>query len=520
MATADTAYETGLGIQTGLSLNGERFNGEASGEASQPAEALGRANLLMGFIYKPGLSGQAAIEKFLVLAFFLLLAFAFTQLSGWNLERQFLVLWVFASMLIASAEPPLTTQFGDEREHFSRAFEISQGHLVSEYNAELDTWGRRLPFSPDLLRAVGNGSSEPRLGDEEAFVPFREKSVYAPVSYLPQAVGIFVARLFTDSISSIANAGRFVNWLCVTLLLFFAVRLLPRGKEFLALALLLPLNVYEAVLLAPDGQVVALSSLMIAVTLHLRHVQETPLSKRQLALLYSLAIWLSLCKLVYLPLCLVYLLIPRERFRKKNGKLFHSLIMAAVVLALNLGWLGASASNVQRPGTDSGLQLAYVLGHPLRYLLTLMNTLADRWLVLLKGLLGARFGDYNLPPAAFSTTLIVWLGGLALACLLVKGCLKKLAGSFWRERLCFGSMIFVTAMLIALAEYLYWNAPYAERIDGMHGRYFLYALLPLYFAVVGKTALAEPEERLGLLTKTVVVLTNLVAGMVMVFHII
>lgn len=517
-ATAEAAYEKGLEVSTGLSLNGEPFAKEAPGEASQVAgETPGRPNLLMGFVYKPGLRAQAAVEKFLVLAFFLLLAFVFAHLSGWSLVRQFLVLWVFASALLASVWPPLTIKFGDEKEHFGRAFEISQGHMVSEYNAELDTWGRTLPFSKDLIAIVGKGGSEPRLGDEAAFVPFREKAVYAPVSYWPQALGIFIARLFTDSISSIANAGRFANWLCVTCLLLFAVKLLPRGKEFLALALLLPQNVYESVLLSPDGQVVALSALMIAMTLHLRHVQKTPLSKGQLAVLYALAVWLSLCKLVYLPLCLVYLLIPRERFKTGNGKLLHALVMAAVVLALNLGWLGASAMNVKRPGSDSGLQLAFVLGHPLNYLAVLAGTLADRWLFLLKGLLGSRFGDYNLPPEDLTTKLVVWLGGLALACLLVKGCLKHWEAR-WRERLCFGAMVFITAMLIALAEYLYWTALYAERIDGMYGRYFLYALLPLYFVVVGKTAGGGPEERLGLFTKSVAVLTNLVAGIILVFH--
>lgn len=434
------------------------------------------------------------------------------------MERQFLVLWLFASALIASATSPLTTQFGDGREHFSRAFEISQGHLLTEYNPELDTWGRHLPFRPEVLRTVGNGSEEPRLGDEEAFVPFREKAVYAPVSYLPQTLGISVARVFTSRISSIANAGRFANWLCVTLLFLLAVKLLPRGKEFFALVLLLPQNVYEAVLLSPDCQVVALSALMLAATLHLRHVQKTPLSQKQLALLYVLALWLSLCKLVYLPLCLVYLLIPRERFRTKNGKLLHSLVMTALVLAFNLGWLGASASNVQRSGTDSGLQLAFVLGQPFRYLATLANTIASDWLVFLKGLLGAKFGDYNLPPGDLATKLVVWFGGFALLCLLAKGCLKKPAGSFWRERLCFGVSAFVTAMLIALAEYLYWTAPYASKIDGIQGRYFLYALLPLYFVVVGKTSKCETEERLGLFTKSVAVLTNIVAGIILVLH--
>lgn len=78
IATFEAAYATGLGTSAGLSLNGEPF-GKDSAEPSQIAgEPPEHANLLMGFVYKPGLRGQAAVEKFLVLAFFLLLAFTFT----------------------------------------------------------------------------------------------------------------------------------------------------------------------------------------------------------------------------------------------------------------------------------------------------------------------------------------------------------------------------------------------------------------------------------------------------------
>lgn len=131
--------------------------------------------------------------------------------------------------------------------------------------------------------------------------------------------------------------------------------------------------------------------------------------------------------------------------------------------------------------------------------------------------MGISLGDWEMFSLGKVMKLVVFLCALELVILLAKGRVKNLAESFLGERVCFGVVTFITAMLIALSEYLYWTELCAGAIDGMHGRYFIYALLPLYFVLVGKTSPGEAPEKFGLGTKSVAALVNLFAGMTLLF---
>ena len=109
-----------------------------------------------------------------------------------------------------------------------------------------------------------------RESSEPVFRSFFNTALYAPVSYLPQAAGIAAARLVTDRLALIAYSGRFFNWLLITVLLWGSVRILPRGKRFTILFLLMPMNLQEAFSLAPDGMTTALAVFMAALVMALR----------------------------------------------------------------------------------------------------------------------------------------------------------------------------------------------------------------------------------------------------------
>ena len=95
--------------------------------------------------------------------------------------------------------------------------------------------------------------------------------MYAPTSYLPQAVGIRIADLFTDRPMVLAYAGRIANMLMFGLLFFFAIRLTPVGKNFLVLLGLVPVNIQSANSMSADALALALTVALASFVLAMRY---------------------------------------------------------------------------------------------------------------------------------------------------------------------------------------------------------------------------------------------------------
>lgn len=409
--------------------------------------------------------------------------------KGCRLEHQFLIFWVGFSLFFGCCNTLFNVP--DEIAHFYRAFEVSQGHVSSILDESAFIVGRELPIGGDLnvLRESWPSFWENRgfrESTEPVFRSFFNTALYAPVSYLPQAAGIAAARLVTDRLALIAYAGRFSNWMFITALLWGAVRILPRGKRFAVLFLLMPMNLQEAFSLAPDGMTTALAVFMTALVMALREIWATGGGEKTgdranvagrkgiLAVLYSLAIIISLHKIVYLPLCLMYLLIPDEVFGGRKKKLFHGVCMAVLVSAASLLWLSHCGNFMVKQGTDGALQLQYIISHPVRYLLTMVRSIVWQSGDWIQGMAGRHLAWLNVAVP----------GGLVLAALgrifleLVSDGNRGQRAAMERGILIF--MLGSIVILICTSLYMQWTPLYSLNVEGIQGRYFLPLLLPLY----------------------------------------
>lgn len=411
-------------------------------------------------------------------------------------EQGFLVMWVSLSLLFGISSPLFNVP--DEVAHFYRAFEIAQGHLVSVMDEKMFMAGRELPVDGDLNLFRESWQSfwknaGLRESAEPVFHNFFNTALYSPATYIPQSAGIAIARLFTDRIVIIAYAGRIVNWLSVTAILYAAVRILPRGKRFVIFFLLMPMNIQESFSLSPDGMTVAIAVLMASLVLFLRERCHEKMSVGILVLLYVLAGLICLNKIVYMPFCLMYLLIPEHCFGKKRKKLAHGICMGVLVLSLSLGWLWLCGDFLLKQGADSQLQLMYILRHPIQYILVLSRTLiwySGDWL---EGMAGRYLAwlDISVPK------ILIYLFLFRMAYLLMEG--EKNKAADFREvsdedcrsdraeaAFCRGILIFMIAavvILICTSLYMQWTVPYSLYISGIQGRYFIPVLLPLYILI-------------------------------------
>ncbi len=469
------------------------------------------------------LSGGAAVHTIAVLCFTAAAVILLPFLGRLTMEKNFLILWTLLSLVFMFSGTIFRSP--DETGHFYRSFEISRGYAVSEVQERTSQGGRELPLDVDITLLQHNWRSfdenkELSLTENEPFIVFTNLSLYCPVSYMPQAAGIFIARQFTKNIAAIAYAGRLANWLTITLMLFFAVKIMPVKKELILLVSLLPMNVFLAFSLSPDGLVVALSLLMFSYVLHLRFVQTEPLKVRQYILLYVMAIVVCLLKIVYLPICLVYFLIPAERFGSMRNKVIHAVIMAAAAVACNLVWLMICKKFLTIPGTDAGEQLRYMLTNPLNYVVVMVRTAvhyAVRWALMM---IGGYLGRLDIETNKFLALVYLLMLVAALIDIPDIAAKARRGGSFVdavrSENLVFGMIVFAILMLINASLYMQWTAPHSPMIKGIQGRYFIALLLPFYFAIHNPTRVVGESEPAGevriFVCELIITLVNLCAG--------
>lgn len=486
----------------------------------------------------------SSILLFLMIAGFTVLVFV---LLYWLLhtrkmkkeEHVFAFCYLCISLTLIFGIPLLKTP--DEVSHFLRSYELSCGHLVSEKNPDDDAVGIQATgrVLPECFYDMANGKI--KVGEasiystldafsyqidegEEKFVGFGNASLYAPVTYLPQAIGIAVTRIFSKSMMALGYGARFFNWLAVGLIFYFSIKYLPVGKKLALLIALLPMNMQACNSMSPDGFTLALCMAMVSFVLYRRlvyghakttekmtekmtekvteKVTEKMIKKmrvRDYALMYLLIFALCQCKVVYIPVVLLLFLIPKEQFGTKKNYLIHILCSIILGIVIFGGWMLIASDFMSefQPGVESGAQVIYVLRHPLDYLMTIVKTFdkeADAWLW---GVLGLRMGWQTI-----STSLVALMvyGGLIIAVWLFDNdiaCVNELEKKNVKEtfdngtqkmnvkeafdnacRWWLGGVSALIVLLVCTSLYVQWTALRNDVISGIQGRYFI----PVLFA--------------------------------------
>ena len=320
--------------------------------------------------------------------------------------------------------------------------------------------------------------------EKTQFYGFGNTALYAPTSYLPQAVGIRIADLFTDRPMVLAYAGRIANMLMFGLFFFFAIRLTPVGKNFLVLLGLVPVNIQSANSMSADALALALTVALAAFVLAMRYKQKEVMSRRQLIWMYVLTGFLCLCKVVYMPFCLLLFLIPKERFKSRKNYWFHVVCAGAVILILSFGWLAIASRYLceSQPGVDTAAQLVGILKDPAAFVLTFVRSLDNFGVTYLTEMIGSNLGWLNIPVCA-----LLAMGYLLVLVLQVSGNddMSGIRLDLPVKSILGGVSLLVFA-LIFVTLYGQWTAYGYDKILGVQGRYFLPLLFPLILALKPK----------------------------------
>jgi hypothetical protein len=386
-------------------------------------------------------------------------------------------------------------QAPDEGLHFLRAFQVSEGGLISDLLG--DKAGGLLPMdlksTKDLFKSVEFHSHvrvdkavlcrllrAPFDADDRDFIPFYT-SVYCPLMYIPQAAGIAVARWSNASAIVMMYAGRLVNLLCWIAMVFVAIRLTPIFKWVVVLVALMPMSIFLAASLSGDTVISGLTMLLTAAVLRAGFSEKNAIGSRDKMMIVVLCVMVSMVKQVYLPLVGLVLLIPAERFNGGRSKaIFCCIAVGASVLAFTLWGRVIRGMYMPAHGADAPVQLSLILAKPWDYAIVLWHTIvkeAPAYNVSFTGVLG--WLDTWLPQWVYST----YPPALAGVALLDKDNGRAME---WPKRVLIVALCMVSFILIEISQYLIWTKPGAPIIEGVQGRYLIPLAVPLLLVLYNR----------------------------------
>lgn len=395
------------------------------------------------------------------------------------IEKQFLLVAAVLGLFFIVVLPP--GQSPDEGGHFMRAYGISEGHFVAENISERKV-GSAIPVETDfLLKQAGwqdgdRGTYRKILSEltrkpsgETEERSYNTLAVYNFVCYFPQATAIFIGRSLGFSVLAMAYLAEIFNFVVWVVLVYFAIKIIPKFRTALVFVALLPITIQEATSLAPDALTIGLAIFMIAYVISLAYEKKKEIKNKQKIILIIVAVLMSLCKIVYLPMVFLYLVLPAEKFGSKKKKWIFVVGVIILAIIFNLAWLSISFNYITEtnPGVDAKGQVVGILANPIHYSNVLVNTIGGHSLRWSQEFLGVSLGamDFRLP-------LIFFIMSFVMLIIILVQCNESLKIKIF-ERCVFIGVFISVCLLICTSLYVQWTALNNDIIEGIQGRYFL-----------------------------------------------
>jgi len=408
-----------------------------------------------------------------------------------KLHVNVLVLALIFGVMFALLTPVLDTP--DEGQHTATAFLLADGNFLADSVEGADyTESYNIVTQNSLQTLTSNTMGGVEVSAQDMHTAWGTGKFF--LGFLPQTLGLWIGKLFRFDLMGYFYIGRVLNAVVYALCAYFAVKLAPKFKLYMAVLAIMPMSLMIAGSYNPDGLTYGLALLVGAKFIDMFFNRQYLISWRDIIIFMLMTTLLVMNKYTLAMLALLTFFIPASRFKDKKTKWLGACAILVVAAAATLGVLswelggsgGTSAltgTEVNIQGANAGAQLAWIIGNPGSAVSIFTKSIMRD----IGGNLMQLFSLGQLTYEVFDIFAIIYFAFLAVV-----------AFSYTRYEyrpeltnnnisaplLSRGLMLIViilTVFFTYMALYLTWTPLYADTVMGVQGRYFvgLFFLLPL-----------------------------------------
>ena len=419
----------------------------------------------------------------ILLVVFAYLFLFWKKMREWKPEQFFFVIAVSAGAIFVSLDPPL--QVPDELYHFQKSADVSYGNL-SPFILTTNDSIYELTGPEDIMNLEKREIYEYTMKSDKEKIKLRGLSVngelktidstggFHPfVGYIPQAIGILIARLFHCNVLHTLYMARFLNLLAYVFLTYFAIKRIPFGKHILMTLACTPICIAQAASVSSDAVCNGAAFLLIGLIFYYAFAYEGELGLKHMAKI-------AFVKYLYAVLAVLVFLIPQEKFgsKRKYWTTFLEIVVPlAVIFAVYYLFIGNYLVNQEpaKEGVNALEQIKYSIRHPKALIVAYIMTFDTLGLTYMS--------QFNtLGCLNFKLGILIVFVPLFLLYTAVTDTGEPYG--LKRGQKAFAGITGVAIVLLVMySMYLVWTPVGSMIMDGVQARYFVPALPLLLFLV-------------------------------------
>lgn len=442
----------------------------------------------------------------LILTLIMICLYTYINNNKLKTEKIFLIVSISFCMLLCISMP--ITKGHDETIHGYRIYEYVNGKIVSdEENVDLQQGVINALFDKPLYFSLFEKNND-MYSTNTPMINIKSRiASYSPITYLPQIIGINIGKIFTSNALIQLYFARILNMIICITILYYAVKIIPFGKNIIFLISLIPIAVEGYVTLSADGITIATAILFISFVLYLSYGIKDKISNKQMLILSLISIVLAISKTIYLPMILFIFIIPKEKFEKnKYVWLFFIFLLASFV---DFIWfLTGTKTNI---GGHNQNAISYIILNPISYIGKILYTIANRGNIYIEEIFGGCL-EWNENVKIYIFPIILLITSVLL---ITKGEKESFEFKNWQKVLCI-FIILSTIFLIFTSMFLGWSRIELDYIEGIQGRYLL-PLLPLILILISRKFL-DNEDTTKKITLLILIMQIFVILNIVNFH--
>lgn len=419
-------------------------------------------------------------------------------------EKIYVVLALVFGLSMVFITPPF--QVPDEFNHFFRAFQVSEGTLVStkKDNRLGGILPKSLPMTMSPYHAIPfhpenkqhtkniiNFLNLPLNTEDRVFVDFPNTALYSPIPYIPQSLGIIVGKSLQASPLILVYLGRLANLFLWIILISVAIKITPIYKWLFMILALTPMSLFQASSLSADCFTNAVAFLTISMFLYYAFDNAKIINNTDLYKLLMVTLLLALSKNVYILIIVLYLLIPKEKIGSTKKYyllfilliLFNGLALAGWSMVIQHLYIPYDSYNTLTrdgqpliQGVFPDKQFKFILSHFDWYFSVIGKSFWSQRDFIVDTFIG-RLGwlDTPMPQMYLSLTKVLFLFFAFFE-------IDKTVAINLKNRLVLCLCFFGTIFIISTYVYMSWTPVGNGLISSIQGRYFI-AVSPVFFSL-------------------------------------
>ena len=399
------------------------------------------------------------------------------------------------------------SEVSDESEHFVRSEITSQGDFFPHWTGEDIGVDRLFNLTEGEISTESNNCGFNTIASVLFFDHNREVTVFETewdtdsinytdiiigsafqqnpfYGYLPQAIGILLAKLLDLNVIWMLWLGRIFNLISYAVLISYAIKKTPYLKIPLLAVACIPLAIYQSASMSTDSLVIGLGILIVSYFIYFCSKEDKAIQIKEIIIFSLLCLLLGFLRLPYLAFIFLLLFVPNEKFDTTYNPLFVSLLCIGVVGVIGVIYSHFATDFLlhswrsQYNLINSTQQINYLISHPIGIFEFIKKVFTKYLHFVLTGGFNFYHGNLNNPHYHDTFYLITTLLMIFLAVVLLMNPEKfkfKLKSKL-------GALIvaFIVYVGICFVQLLTWS--WVGQIHlGVSLRYFipLFALIPI-----------------------------------------